>query len=279
MKNISALNRMSPLRYPGGKGKMYGMVERIIKENYNTKIIYVEPFAGGAEVALNLLKNGIAKKIIINDYDYAIYSFWYSILNHTSEFLNLIRTCEITYEEREKQKEIYNNPKSTILELGFATFYLNRVNRSGIINGGPISNSDNSKYPLDCRFNKKNLISRIEKINQYKNQIIITNLNAKDLIKNFNFSKENVFFFFDPPYYVKGGTLYMNAFEHDDHVELHDEIINIPGLAKYIITYDNVKPILEIYSDFDCFEYELTYTASSKKKGKEVMFVSKNCIV
>lgn len=52
----------SPLRYPGGKGKMYNQTVKILKENNLIGCTYIEPFAGGANLALNLLFKGQVKK-------------------------------------------------------------------------------------------------------------------------------------------------------------------------------------------------------------------------
>lgn len=269
--------RMSPLRYPGGKGKMYDIVKNIIIDNNLKNCTYVEPFAGGAEIALRLLAENIVDKIIINDFDKSIYSFWYSILYYTDEFIKKITEIAITLEERENQIKIYNNPLSSVLELGFATFYLNRVNRSGIIKGGPISKSLNTKYPLDCRFKKENLIKRIMKISEMKNRIIICNEDASLFLKR-SFTSPT-FLFIDPPYYFKAKSLYMNYYSHEDHLNLKNIISSLNDKIFYIITYDNVPQIKQMYSEFNFQEYELTYTVSVKKKGNEIMFYSKNLII
>lgn len=159
----------SPLRYPGGKYKLYEYVETLVKENNCTT--YIEPFCGGAAVALELLLKDVVKKIIINDVDYTIFCFWDSILNHTEEFVFLIRNTDVTIDEWNIQKNIRNNLENyNSLEIGFSTFFLNRTNRSGIIDkAGPIGGKDqNGNYKIDCRFNKEKLISQIEKIASYK---------------------------------------------------------------------------------------------------------------
>ena len=256
---------------------MYNTIKNILIKNDIKNCIYVEPFAGGAEVALRLLYEKVVDEIIINDYDIAIYSFWYSILNHTEEFIKKIENCEINYSERKNQIYIYNNPKSSTLELGFATFYLNRVNRSGIIKGGPIS-KDGSNYPLDCRFNKVDLINRIRVISKMKDRIFLFNKDAKLLLKDISdlVDVKRCFMFIDPPYYYKAKSLYMNYYSHNDHVELKEEISQLSKSIKYVVTYDNVKEINEIYTNYKSITYELSYTVEVKRKGKEIMFLSDN---
>ena len=129
----------SPLRYPGGKNKLAKFVALICEKNAVSGH-YVEPYAGGASVALHLLFNGHVKEVTINDYDRAIYAFWYSILNDTEKFCRKIRNTDVTLETWRKQKKIQNNKatEKNLLKLGFSTFYLNRTNYSGIIDGGMI---------------------------------------------------------------------------------------------------------------------------------------------
>ena len=92
----------------------------------------------GSGLALSLLYNNLVSNIIINDIDKSIYAFWHSILVYNKKFCQKIIDIDVTLDEWHKQKEIYNNPKSKIFDLGFATFFLNRTNYSGIIKGGPI---------------------------------------------------------------------------------------------------------------------------------------------
>ena len=167
----------SPLRYPGGKSKIAPFVSLLIEKTKLDECTYVEPFAGGAGVALSLLFDGTVTNIVINDYDKAIYSMWKSILEETEAFINLVRTVPLTIDEWRKQKQIYNNEnKKYSLELGFATFYLNRTNRSGILAAGPIGGyKQTGNYLMDVRYNREALIQRIKKIAEYKSYIHLYN--------------------------------------------------------------------------------------------------------
>lgn len=174
----------SPLRYPGGKGQMYDTIVQILQDNHLENCNYIEPFAGGAGVALKLLSNGIVKSITLNDFDLSIYAFWYSILYDTERFIRKIITVEINMQEWKKQRIIQLEKENVpLFDLGFSTFFLNRTNRSGIIKGGVIGGKNqDSFYKMDCRFNKKRLIALIEKISTLKDKITIYNLDAEDFI-------------------------------------------------------------------------------------------------
>jgi DNA adenine methylase len=159
----------SPLRYPGGKNKLSAFIAKICIDN-NINGHYIEPYSGGASVALFLLIEGFVDKITINDRDRSIYAFWHSVLNKTNELCELIEKAELTISEWKKQKNIQTNKKTVdLLTLGFSTFYLNRTNRSGIINGGVMGGVEqNGKYLMNCRFNKNELIQRIRLIAKHK---------------------------------------------------------------------------------------------------------------
>ncbi|MCS5421871.1 MULTISPECIES: DNA adenine methylase [Psychrilyobacter] len=267
----------SPLRYPGGKTKVYDNLISLFKENTIEKPTYIEPYAGGAGLALKLLLKGDVSKIILNDYDIAVYAFWYSILNYTDEFCELIKNTPINLKEWENQKKIQSNENVSLLTLGFSTFFLNRTNRSGILKGGPIGGKEqNSNYLIDCRFNKEGLIKRIKNVAEYKDFIEIHNLDAIVFINKIIIpKKEKTFTFFDPPYYKKGPGLYENHYLHDDHEKVAKTIGKLKD-HNWIITYDNVNEIKEIYKKFHVEEYGITYSAAIKIKAKEVVIFSDN---
>lgn len=268
----------SPLRYPGGKTQMKKFVIDLIQSLPLEKdITYVEPYAGGAGVALSLLFNNHVSKIYINDLDPTIYKFWYSILNHTEEFIELINETPITLEQWHYQKSIQTNlSRYTDLQIGFSTFFLNRTNVSGIINGGPIGGkSQSGKYKIDCRFNKKSLIKKINKISQYRDFIIISNYDAGNFITNIrNMNPKSTFIFFDPPYYKQGQNLYANYYEHDDHINI-SELITSLREHYWITTYDFSPEIENMYSNENKKVYRLNYSANAVRKAKELLFFSK----
>lgn len=267
----------SPLRYPGGKYKLYNYVEELVKEN--NCYTYIEPFCGGAAVALGLLFDGIVNNIIINDYDYTIFCFWDSILHSTEKFVRMIENADVSIDEWHKQKAIRDNTNGhSKLEIGFSTFFLNRTNRSGIIDkAGPIGGFEQQgNYPIDCRFNKARLISQIKKIEEHEDHIQVYNLEALDFIENVIIKKRRSFVFFDPPYYSKGPGLYTNFYSHGDHVNLASEILLRLKNRKWIVTYDNVNAIKAMYAKVPSVEFELRYTLQEKRSSSEVMFFSKN---
>lgn len=263
----------TPLRYPGGKGKFAPVVKSIFDCNKLSGGHYLEPYAGGAGVALELLYSGYVSDIHINDIDPAIYSFWKSITQHTENFLKVLHDTPITMEEWYKQKAILNDVENEdFLKVGFAAFFLNRTNRSGILKGGVVGGKQqNGNYTLDARFNKENLKKRIERVGANTSKIHVYNEDALDLINKVDsFLPENSLIYLDPPYYVKGQGLYRNFYVHDDHIKIKDALGKIK--SKWIVSYDNCDEIRKIYSQYSMIDYDLNYSAYHKIKAKEVMF-------
>lgn len=270
----------SPLRYPGGKNKLSSFIAKICLDN-KINGHYVEPYSGGAAVALFLLLEGFVEKITINDKDKSIYAFWHSVLNNTNKLCNLIENAELNIPEWRKQKEIQaNKEKADLLSLGFSTFYLNRTNRSGIINAGVMGGIEqNGNYLMDCRFNKVELIQRIRNISKHKKNIRLYRKDAIKLIDKIQeeAKNENIIFYFDPPYYLKASSLYMNHYDKDDHEMVSDKIKAIKNI-KWIVSYDNVPEIQKLYSDYPKKEFSFKHTAYESREGKEIMFFSDNLV-
>ena len=270
----------SPLRYPGGKRKLANFIKDAIVQNGILGGTYIEPFAGGASVALHLLFNNYVEKVIINDIDRSIYSFWDCVLNDTKELCDRINDIEITVEEWEKQRIIQlNKENAALIDLAFSTFFLNRTNRSGIIKGGIIGGKEQSgNWKIDARFNKANLIQRIEKIASSKDKISVHCLDSMDLINSLSLEiDERTLIYFDPPYYNQGSTLYVNHFTHEDHVKLSDYIKKLE--CKWILTYDETPEILGMYDGLERKVLTLSYTASNKTKGREMLAFSEKFII
>lgn len=271
----------SPLRYPGGKNKLAKFIAMLCEKN-DINGHYVEPYAGGASVALFLLLEGIVSKITINDKDPSIHAFWYSIINFTDEFCDLIEKCDINVESWQECKRVQNNRENaSLLQLGFSTFFLNRTNISGILDAGIIGGlNQKGKYKIDCRFNKNELIKRIRKIAESKNKIKIYNLDALDLIKKLQKESCNstTIFYFDPPYFIKGESLYLNHYKEKDHDEVSKAIQNIKN-ARWIVSYDNTPEVKNLYKNRRRKVYSLLHTARTAKKGREILFFSDNLYI
>ena len=271
----------SPLRYPGGKAKLAPFMEIIINNLGHKGGTYIEPFAGGAGIAIELLEKDIVNEIVINDLDKGIYSFWKAITTETDRFIRKIYDTPITIDEWKRQRIICNEDnKKYSFDLGFATFYMNRTNRSGIIKGGVIGGLDQKGiWKIDARFNKDELARRIIRIANKKNKIHIYNKDIASFLKKYCYKYEgNALIYFDPPYFEKGKQLYLNFFEYEDHIRI-ERLLRQIVKCDWIITYDDVLEIEKIYHGYNVKRFDLRYSVSSKRKASEIIiFKNSNMI-
>lgn len=268
---------LSPLRYPGGKSKIYDKVKNLIIANGYSNRTYVEPFAGGFGIGIGLLREGIVNSAILNDFDIHIYNFWYSVLFDTENLLRLITDTPITIEERERQKLNYRDNDAEPLSDGFATLFLNRVNFSGVIKGGPIGGlAQAGTYRLDCRFNKEDIKSKIEEIAKLKSKIKLYNKDASYLIRmNLMKMKSPMFLNIDPPYVMKGNQLYTNFFTESDHLNLERVVAkHLDEDFPWIVTYDDCTLIRDLYKQFHMEEYAIMHNAGGSVQGKELVITN-----
>ncbi len=270
--------RYSPLRYPGGKGKLARFIKAIIAENSLQDGTYIEPFAGGAGIACELLIENYVREIHINDLSPSIHCFWASALGETRQFCDDIRSIELSVKEWDRQKLIFETERKRAnpdkYSLGFATFYLNRTNRSGILNGGIIGGrNQSSEWGIDARFNREDLIEKIMLTASMRDRIKVTSLDALKLVETIR-GREcfRTLMYLDPPYYEKGRQLYLDYYKGSDHQKLAEAVQVSEQPFSWIVSYDNVQPIKDLYSESRHFEYNIHYSAGSASVGSEIIF-------
>jgi DNA adenine methylase len=266
----------SPLRYPGGKAALADFFESAINALGLTKPTYVEPYAGGAGAGLELLYRGVVGQVVINDLDHSIHACWDSMINGTEDFLRRLERTPLSVDEWKRQREVYplrDNDSLDRRDLGFATFYLNRTNRSGVLRGGIIGGLQQAgTCKMDARFNKVTLKSRIEKLAENRSKIKVTHQDGVVRLRHW-LPKENVFAYVDPPYYEKGSFLYLNSFTDEQHQVLANWL-NALADANWILTYDMAEPIKAMYRDRTSLDFNLYYSAHRRELASELMVVS-----
>ena len=261
----------TPLRYPGGKQKMWKVLEAFVSENVGGNCHYVEPYAGGAGIAMELLERNVVSGVYLNDINPHVHCFWNAVLKHSEELCEMVINTPITVEEWFHQKKVMRMLQTTDIEKGFAFLFLNRTSFSGIMNGGIIGGRNQTgKYKIDARFSKDRIVAMIKEIAAYRDRIKLTCLDAKDFLGEVVKNVPSPFLYCDPPYYVKGRQLYMDYYKHGNHVEIAEVMHNLENVP-WIVTYDNVLEIREMYKGFRQFSFDLAYSARTRQVGKEVM--------
>ena len=266
---------VSPLRYPGGKAKLFDFFVEFLKVNNLVGTRYFEPYAGGGGLALKLLGSGFVSEVKLNDIDPSVAAFWKSITSAPDLFCELIEETPVTIEEWHRQKAIWEaGAREGDLRLGFALYFLNRTNRSGIIEGaGPIGGyAQAGKWKIDVRFPKERQISNIQGIAEFAERISVSCIDALEFVEQ-NIEADGSLTYLDPPYFVKGQKLYKNFYEKGDHREIADFLATKRN-SSWIVSYDDVDEIRDIYSDFAPISYSLNYSAGTKTTGQEVIYLS-----
>ena len=266
----------SPLRYPGGKARLSSFLIEVVKENGIVGAHYIEPYAGGAGAALRLLFEEFVESITINDADPRIRCFWQAATQHSERFLSMIYSVPVTVDEWRRQREIYERRDlRAVFDLGFATFFLNRTTRSGIVhNGGPIGGYNQSgPYKIDARFNRSELGRRICRLVAYSDRIEISDVDGLVLLKELNRRRKaaaTAFVYIDPPYYSKGDELYLNCLSHAEHAALALYLRSTKRFS-WLMTYDDVPQIRELYSGLPQLPFSLSYSVYNRRRGKELL--------
>lgn len=264
-------NIASPLRYPGGKASMAGLLSSLRTINGLNGHAVAEPFAGGAGASLSLLYLRETHEIHINDLDPAIRDFWHSAVHDSEAMIARLDEAPVTVEEWKRWRSVYRSDHASPQDRGFAAFYLNRCNRSGIIeNGGVIGGLEqNGRWRIDARFNKDTLRERLERIAAERDRIFVTGLDGIEFIKTLDV--ESTFLFIDPPYFRKGPTLYLNGLDPEYHARLSAVLMEMTDAA-WALTYDDCAEVRELYGGWATVRpFSMRYRARERRMGREVL--------
>lgn len=267
----------SPLRYPGSKQKLAPKIANLLINNSIKPDVFIEAFSGGASISIYLLQLNLVNNIALIEKDPLLASFWKTVFYDSEWLIKQINKIDVTIENWQKFKKY--KPR-TIRNKALKCLFLNRTNFSGILKAGPIGGKNQeSKYKIDCRFNKKRLIETIEKLSLFRNKVLfIEEGDYSDILnKKLLTLSSNSFIYFDPPYVKKADQLYNYFFKMNDHIKLKDYIYSLSN--KWLLTYDYDLFIIDLYSDkkYNQCVFDMTYTVSSNKNRKSFKeFISSN---
>lgn len=264
----------SPLRYPGGKTQLTPFVIDLVRANDLYGGVYAEPFAGGAGIAWRLLLNGDMTEVWLNDIDPAVFSFWDAVVNRPDPLCELILRTPVTMEEWHRQRGILNDPQASPLSLAFATLFLNRTNRSGILKAGVIGGkAQTGNYKLDCRFNRADLIQKIQRIHIYRDVIRLSRLDAEICLRKWAKSlPRRALVNIDPPYFTQGRDLYLSFYKPEDHTHLAKQVRSLT--VPWMLTYDDAPEIEVLYAGLPIYRKSLIYYAQVKRQASELLVLA-----
>jgi len=273
-------NAASPFRYPGGKGFLTSYLDDQIRQRFgHKKPSYAEPFCGGAGSALNLLVDGSVSHLHLNDADYRIFSAWKAMLDETDRFLENLRVVkpDLTTWEESLQK-LHEKPTSQYsFDVGFATFFINRTSRSGVVLGsGPIGGyNQEGNWKIDARFNKAGLSERIRRIGNLSDSISLSCLDGLEFCRQLEKEKclDTTFLFVDPPYVHAGGRLYHDGMNLAKHDALAEWLLS--GIAPHcLLTYDDHRVVRENFTTMQEHRIQVRYSLGKRRLEKELMYMT-----
>jgi len=264
----------TPLRYPGGKTQISPLVIDLARANGLDRGVYAEPFAGGAGVAWRLLLNGDMSEVWLNDVDLAVFTFWDTVVNRPDALCERVLRADVTMEAWQHQRTVLADPHAKPLDLAFATLFLNRTNRSGILKGGVIGGqSQSGNYKLDCRFNRNELVRKIQRIHTYREVIRVSRLDAEICLRAWSKAlPSRSLLNIDPPYYSQGRDLYLSFYTPDDHARLAGLVRTLK--VPWMLTYDDAPQIEKLYSGLPTYRKSLIYYAQVKRRASELLVLA-----
>ncbi|MBN1459770.1 MAG: DNA adenine methylase [Armatimonadetes bacterium] len=275
---------VSPLRYPGGKASLSNFLMDTIDLNDLRECVYYEPYAGGAGAALTLLRDGVVSELFLNDADACVYAFWRAALNCTDRFVRKLVSIPLTVEEWKRQQAICIRPsRHTLFEVGFAAFYMNRCNRSGVLTGsGPIGGySQEGEWRLDVRFNREALAERFLRLKRFRKRIHVSRKDAIVFLKSElprGRGRDRVFVYLDPPYVNNGQRLYLNAYDADDHRALSN-YLGTQQMLPWVMSYDDSELVRDLYKVYTVMALPIRYTLQAKRDEHELIIAPDNVAI
>lgn len=280
-KNSPAL---SPLRYPGSKRRLVKQVENILLQNSLRPPLFVEPFAGGASVALQLLQNRSVERIGLVDLDSLVASFWKTVFFDTKWLVNKIRTIEITLAQWHRFKKYRGKDVRT---QALACLFLNRTSFSGILarGAGVIGGTNQkSKYKIDCRFSRETLIQRIELLASMRDRVaFVWNCSwdeALTRLEKMKANREDIFLYIDPPFFEKADKLYRFYFNEKQHLELRDRLLTTR--VPWLLSYDSPGTAERLYAKAKSLKkIGMNYSAQSEggfRAAQEILISNFLCL-
>jgi DNA adenine methylase len=279
------MSHYSPLRYPGGKSKLAPFLAESLRLNRLGQGVYAEAFIGGGGAALRLLIQKHVAEIAINDLDPLIHAFWATMLQAPEELVRNIKATRLTVRTWKRHKNVARRNARKLVDpiyaVGWSAFFLNRCNRSGVFNAGPIGGMDQKgNYKIDARFNRPNLVERIERVAEHASRIRLYRLPALKFLQLIQdekgFSRADTLTYLDPPYYLKGPSLYSFYFSSRQHAALSD-FLNRKARFRWITSYDDQDEIRALFARQAWNVHNMAYQVHSRRIGRELVIASANC--
>lgn len=269
----------SPFRYAGGK--FYA--RNLILEHVPTHTCYVEPFAGGASIFFAKPKVQYNQ---LNDLDEQLINTYLIIRDNPHGLIEFLASEQASKERHAWYKNVFQ-PQNDLEKAG-RWYYLNRTSYSGIMKAENCYWGYGDKYSMRPENWGRNILRTSEKLQQVR----ITMLDFEEVIEQ---APDDSFLFIDPPYYgADQDKFYNHCLTHEGHSRLAATLQRHLHRIKFLVTYDNVPAVRELYPwASQILDKEWNYTISrtddqknglklkdnhkgGRYKGKEIFILNYN---
>lgn len=259
----------SPFRWAGGK--FYA--RKLILKHVMPHVSYIEPFAGGASIFFAKTK---VRTNWLNDVDGELVNCLVHIRDHCERLIAFLDGIPATKELHSYYKNEFV-PQNDLERAG-RYYYLNRTSYSGIMKRENCYWGYGDKYSM----RPENWPRHLKKCSSKLQNVRITLLDFRQVIEQ---APDNSFLFIDPPYFnADQDKFYTCCFTRQDHYDLAELLQEHTHRLKFLITYDNVDEVKELYGwVHNISDQEWNYTISrtddqsgktdkkgSRRKGKEI---------
>lgn len=267
------LNRISPLRYPGGKTRAIGLITQYLPDSVPKKIL--SPFMGGASLEIAWANNlDDVEEVVACDIFHPLTNFWQHILNCPDQLAKELEKFRLGDDNYRAYKAIlkawYEDPKNnklTDLEAA-AHFYYNMQ-----LSYGPMFLGWTSPGKPTTKSDYENILERIRNFRCPK--LKVENISFEESLAKY----PDHFVYADPPYllgydstvfkaiYPNQGGEHHKGFAH----ELFRDMMNSRS-TEFIISYNDCGTIRDWYKQHEQFYPKWQYSyqqGETRRKNKE----------
>ncbi|MCK5291429.1 MAG: DNA adenine methylase [Thermoplasmata archaeon] len=228
---------------------------------------YREPFVGGGSLFFAKCK---AKLNWLNDIDKELMTT-YQVIAEFDLRTKLIAMLSQEVATRERHSEIKSMNPSSIQEIAFKTYYLNRTSFSGILNKPAWGYAEGQSAPPE------NWGRKIELAGKKLEEVRLTALDFEEVILA---PKEGkcVLLYLDPPYFESDQKrAYSWSFREEDHRRLESTLQRTDH--HFCLSYDDCEAVRRLYSWANIYERSWLYNTANcrgtpRKAGNELIITN-----
>lgn len=259
---------------------MVGYVADVLVHNQLRPDLFVELFAGGSSVSIQLLHDGLVENIGLVDLDRRIAAFWATVFRDSAWLLEQIANIPLDLDHWRAFRVVQRGSRR---ELALACLYLNRTSFSGILadRAGPLGGTrvfDAEKF--GCRFPRETLARRVRHLATHREKVkfiwsrdwsvAVQKLHAKREAGTLN---GQLFYFVDPPFFHKAERLYRHSFTGRQHRRLRDGLVKMnPDSEPWLLSYDSLPEVEALYGASASIVTIDRFYTTSRLVSKQPMF-------